>query len=163
MPKVITVKSARKDYPESGIKKGDAYYKWKFNFGPEYKSKTYPRRSQLTRSDFLGQLYELQDGIEDRFKGMADEADIQNELDMLIDEIQTLSNEQQERLDGMPEHLQSTSSSGEILQERIDSLESWLSDLGGIDTYIDEELSEEVKEERIQEIISEITSTDCGL
>ena len=50
MPRVYTVNAARKDYPDDGISKGDTYYYWKFNYGSKVKSKTYPKRSQLTRS-----------------------------------------------------------------------------------------------------------------
>lgn len=163
MPKVITIKSARKDYPESNIKKGDTYYKWKFNFGPEHKSKTYPRRSQLTQSDFLGQLYDLQDDMDKRFSGLLTEEEIQSELDTLKDDIQNLLDEVQERFDGMPDQLRENSSSGEILQERIDALDGWIADLDSVDVSFDEDLTEEEKAERAEEIILEITSLDCGL
>jgi len=65
MPKVHCVKAARKDYPECGIKKGDTYYWWKFRFGGKHESKTYPKQSQLTQSEFLSQVYALNERLED--------------------------------------------------------------------------------------------------
>jgi DNA repair ATPase RecN len=191
MPKVNTVKSARKDYPEYGIKKGDTYYWWSFNFGPTFKSKTYPKRSQLTRSDFLSQLWDLEDNLADRFSGLDNEDDIQAELDSLKDDIQNLLDETQEKYDNMPDQLRDSSDAGNTLQERIDGLENWISELDSVDVSIDvgkeldETLSkkekrarkkflncevaydtitvEEEKQERIQEIINSITESSSGL
>lgn len=81
----------------------------------------------------------------------------------VVDEIQCLSEECQDNLDNMPEHLQDTSSSGELLQERIEALEEWVSDLEGIDLDVDEDLKGEEKEERIQEIIGELEGCECCL
>ena len=33
MPRVHFVKKARKDYPSTGIQKGDSYYWWQFRYG----------------------------------------------------------------------------------------------------------------------------------
>jgi hypothetical protein len=63
MPKVIFVKKAQKDIPGTNIKKGDSYYWWKFRFGGKRTSKTYPKRSQLTQSDFLQRIYEIEDQL----------------------------------------------------------------------------------------------------
>ena len=163
MPRVTHVKKARKDYPSFGIKKGDSYYGWSFNFGPTMKSLTPPTRSQLTLSDFLSQLYDLEDGISNRFSDLDDTDEIQSAIDDLISDIQNLLDETQERLDSMPEQLQETSSAGETLQERIDNLENWISELESVDTDIDEEFKDEDKEGRITEIIDEIDQTSSGL
>ena len=63
MPRIHHVKSARKNYPSAGIKKGDSYYWWKFRYSSRQLSKTPPRASQLTQSEFLSQVYDLQDAI----------------------------------------------------------------------------------------------------
>lgn len=163
MPKVIKVEKARKDYLDQGIKKGESYYKWSFNFGPTMKSKEYPKRSQLTRSDFLGQLYDMEDTLEERFVGCTDEDTIQTELDSLKDDIQNLLDETQERLDNMPEQLQESSPAGETLRERIEALENWISDLDGVDCSIEGNLKEEDLSDRIEEIRQEISSYSAGL
>ena len=64
MPRVHHVKAA-KDYPDHGIKKGEMYFHWKFRYGGKHRSKVRPRSSQLTQSDFLSQMYGIQEEIED--------------------------------------------------------------------------------------------------
>lgn len=63
MPRVHSQRAAR-DYPEAGIKKGDLYYKWSFRYGGTRKSKTYPKRSQLTQSR-AGEVYAELEVIEE--------------------------------------------------------------------------------------------------
>jgi hypothetical protein len=163
MAKANFVKKARKDYPEHGVKKGESYWWWKFNFSRiKYISKEKPNRSQLTQSSFFSTLWAIEDGIEKRFAGHICSDDIQNELENLISEIEELKDEVQGNLDNMPYQLQE-SNTGQLLQERIDELENWVSDLNGIDTSIEEGLSEEELENKIEEIIEEITSTSSGL
>lgn len=124
MPRVHSVKKARKAYPIYGIEPGDPYYWWKFRYRPRIMSKTYPKRSQLTQSGFLSQLYDLEDGVTSDCTS--------DQLESLIAGLEVLGEECQESLDNMPEHLQESSSSGMLLQERIDALEGWVADLQGI-------------------------------
>lgn len=168
MPRVNFVKKERKANKEYGIKKGDSYYWWKFNFGPKIVSKTPPKRSQLTRSDFLSQLYDLEDSIGE-FQADSED-DIRSGIEEFTGMIDDLINECQERLDNMPDHLRESSSSGQTLQERIDQLESWKSDLESVDTTVDDELEEktvdkreEEKKQKIEEILDEIKGTSSGL
>jgi len=141
MPRVIEVKKARKDYPDIEVKKGEPYFWWKFNFGPKVRSKTYPKRSQLTTSDFLGQLYDIQDAnyftVHEAFE---------DELQEVVGELQNLLDETQERLDAMPEQLQDSSDSGNTLTERVDALENAISELESIDCDIEPD-DEDVKAE----------------
>ncbi|MFH1625086.1 MAG: hypothetical protein ABID54_08015 [Pseudomonadota bacterium] len=60
----VTIQKARKDYPEVGVKKGNTYYKWSFNFGPTVKSLTPPKRSQLTRKDFRGYSQDIDEYLD---------------------------------------------------------------------------------------------------
>ena len=87
MPRVTFVKKARKDNPVA--KKGEPYYWWQFAFGTKQYSKTQPARSQLTQSSFLSQLYELQDGMEERFNNLGIDA-IEDARTDLVDELQNL-------------------------------------------------------------------------
>lgn len=129
MPKVNHVK-ARKDYPEAGVKKGDMYYTWNLMTGPRssrtFRQKTPPRRSQLTTSEFLQTIYDIEDELQN--------ADGPDEANDLKDRLETLRDETQEKLDGMPDSLQN-GPTGEQLQQRIDGcdsavneLDSWLSE-----------------------------------
>ena len=104
------------DYSVDGkqIQIGEPYWWWKFKHGTKRISKTRPRRSQLTQSNFLGQWYEIEYDISP------------GSLEDIIERVEALIEECQESLDNMPEHLQESSSSGEILQERIDGMQEWL-------------------------------------
>jgi hypothetical protein len=162
MTRAHFVKKAQKDYPEFGIKKGDSYWHWAFAFGPKYKSKTQPTRSQLTRSNFLSTLYSIEDGISNAFKECTTSDDLESSMEQLISDIEELRDETQNSLDNMPSQLQDADS-GQLLQERIEALESWISDLQSIDLSIEDDLSDEEKANRIQEIIEEIEGYGIGL
>ena len=129
MTRLHFVKKARKDHP-GGIKKGDSYYHWKFRYSPIRRSKTRPRRSQLTQSNFLSQWYEIEYDISP------------GSLEDIIERVETLIEECQESLYNMPEHLQDSSSSGEILQERIEGMQEWLDEAlnAEFDTMSEEDL-----------------------
>jgi len=161
MATVTFVKKARKDYPEEGIKKGESYYWWKFRFGSKNYSKTQPRPSQLTQSDFLSQIY----GIDERIADMTIEDDFESEIEDIKSELETLQSECEERRDNMPEQLQD-SETGELLQGRYDSVDEMISELDGIDVEVDEESiksdlekegdeSEEEFEEKVNQAINE--------
>lgn len=152
-----TVKKARKNYPKNGIGKGDSYYWWKFRFGPVIRSKTFPKRQQLTRSSFLLSLYNLEDDT------VFDRHDLEGSRDSFVPEIEQLKEECESSLENMPEQLQESSPAAETLRERIDGLESWVDDLEGVDCEIDEDLKGDEREERIQEIIDELESCSSGL
>lgn len=158
MPRVHHVKKARRDNPVA--KKGEDYYWWQFAFRGKSYSKTPPRRSQLTMSSFLSQLYDLQDNFDQRF---IDIDNIDADVQQLIDELQQMGDECQESLDNMPEHLQDTSDSGMMLTERIEAMDSWISDVESIDIEIDEELSKEEKDDRFEGIRQELYDTDQHL
>lgn len=150
MARAHFVKKARKDYPKAGIKKGESYYWWKFRFGPKVMSKTPPKRSQLTQSDFLSQIYD----IEDRISEMTADTDFETEIQEIVSELENLRDECQEKLDNMPEQLQSCGS-GEILQNRVDSLEEMISELESVDTSVDETKEENETQEEFDERLSE--------
>jgi hypothetical protein len=157
MPRVHHRK-ARKDYPNQGIEKGDMYYTWAIKMqrgGIVKRSKTYPKRSQLTLSDFLGQAYDLDDAVQ--------EAPDIDTLRALADDIRSLGQEQQEKLDNMPEQLQ-YAASGELLQERIDQCEEWADSVeAACDEYEneiddDDDLSDDDKCEAFDRIRGDIES-----
>lgn len=192
MAKVSQVKKARKAFiAEDGkeVKVGDPYYWWKFKFGVRKTSTTYPKPQQLTQSGFMQSLYGIQEMIS--ALSPSDEGSLEDALQNITTEIQDLLDEQQSNLENMPEHLQESSSSGQLLQERIDALENWISDLEDITVGVDEneiktdaaselgiedvdniaedkadefaELVQTKTEEAYQNIVDEIQSTDSGL
>jgi Skp family chaperone for outer membrane proteins len=164
MARVNFVKSARKDYPEHNIKKGESYYWWKFNFSKvRHMSKTSPKRSQLTQSSFLSSLYDIEDRIAELKADTLE--DLQADVESIKEEIESLRDEVQDHLDSMPDQLRETSSAGETLQDRMDNLESWISEFDSLDMEPSEyeEANEERKKEIIQELIEEVQATSSGL
>ena len=162
--KVYHVKKARKDYPEAGIKKGESYYWWKPRFWGVRRSKTYPSRQELTQSDFLCRVYDIEDEIAEGLEVDIEddpseiESEIENWLMNIISEIEELISECEDKLYNMPEQLQDTSEAGILLQDRIDALDNWINDLEDVDISIDEDLSEEELQDRVDEILEEIQS-----
>lgn len=159
MPRVHTQK-ANKNYPDQGIKKGDTYYWWQFRHGGKIKSKTYPKPSQLTQSAFWGTVYSIQESNEQ----VPAFDDIESAIDDIKGELEALRDEQQEKLDNMPEGLQQ-GATGELLQERYDTLDGVISDLEGIDLEFEEPDDEDkpedydedqAKADRAEEIWSEV-------
>lgn len=163
MPKVNFVKKARKDYPEHEIKKGESYYWWKFRFGGKYFSKIPPKREQLTQSGYFKSLYAIEDSISKLDSETLDT--IEDLISGIISDVETLRDECQEKLDNMPECFRDSSTSGQLLQERVENLDNFRSELEGIDVSADfdsdqlkEKNLEELKKEKFDEIISEIQS-----
>lgn len=138
------VKKARKANKAAGIKKGDSYYWWQFAYGPKQCSKERPRRSQYaTRSPYLSAIYDIEDDIE----AMTIEDVTDGCLDDFISQIEQTKEEAENSLDNIPDQLKEAPA-GATLQEYIDNLESWQSDLEGIDLDIDEDdLREQAKAE----------------
>jgi len=165
--KIHFVKKARKDYPEAGIKKGESYYWWKPRYGGIRRSKTYPSRQQLTQSEFLCRVYDIEDELEEGIEIDVSqppeeiEKEIESWLQEIILEIEELRDECEEKLDNMPYQLQDTSEAGMLLQERIDALDEWISDLENVDISIGEGDEEEIRE-RVDEILDEIGSCNYG-
>ena len=115
---------AAKDYPQQGIKKGDHYWFAEVMTGPRssktIRSKNPIPRSQLTASEFLSTAYDLSDRL--------NTCDSLSDLEEIKGEFENLQSETQDKFDNMPEGLQQ-GSTGEQLQERIDQLDSLISEL----------------------------------
>ena len=94
MARATHVKKARKDIPGTDIKAGDSYYWWKFMVGgrggPKHYSKERPRLSQLTQSEYLGTLYDLQD----RLSALPADSSLADEVQSLVDDIRQLGEDQ---------------------------------------------------------------------
>lgn len=106
-------RKARKDYPQNGIAKGEMYYYTKIKTGPrssrELRSKTPFRRSQLTSSEFLSQVYD----IEDRLAVVSDLEDAQD----IAADLEALASETREKFEAMPEGLQQ-GDTGQMIEQR---------------------------------------------
>lgn len=153
MPKVHFVKKARKDNPVA--KRGESYYWWQFAFSRRSFSKTRPRRSQLTRSDFLGQMYDLEDEIQ-AFEVDGESLDtVEDWISNTVDSLRTLADEQEEKLYNMPDQLQ-YSETGELLQERAECTNAVADDLENVVIPDIEDLDDEEIEMELEELVGDI-------
>lgn len=143
------------------IAKGESYYWWAFKRGGKHFSKTAPRRSQLTQSSFKGSLYDLEDRISTL--NVETKEDFDTEKEDILSEIDSLKDQCQESLDNMPESLQDAPT-GQLLQERIEALESWYSDIENIEVdEKEEDESDEDYKQRVIEAGEELQNTSCDL
>lgn len=126
------------------IAKGEPYWWWQFKNGGKNISKERPKRSQLTQSNYLSQLYAIQDRMDEL------SADEPEELESVVDEfksdLESLKDECQNSLDNMPESLQS-GPTGELLQERIDALDNAISEFESLDLDYEEPDTDDLQEE----------------
>jgi len=127
--KVEKVRAAR-DYPQFGILRGEEHYVWSLYRQRPQRSKVYPKPSQLTSSEFLQTAYQIEEMIEESECETAE--DVAALRDTMVEQINELESEQQEKFDNMPEGLQQ-GDTGQLLQERIDSLQTWATELGCVD------------------------------
>lgn len=153
MPRVTHVKHARKDYPEHGIKKGDEYYWWAFMVGgrggPKHFSKTPPKPSQLTQSEFLSQVYDLNERLENLEPG--DHEELASELAEIAEEFREIASECEDKFNNMPEGLQQ-GDTGQLLEQRAEECNSLADELEGIDCEWDEEAA-------LKDVIQEVVTT----
>ncbi len=127
-PRVHFVKKARKDNPRAGVKKGESYFWWA-NRPPGRKSgikrfsKTRPRPSQVEGNPYYSAAYAIQEGLEDSLAACSTLEDLEAfaaDVTNASEEARSLGDEQEEKLNNMPDGLQQ-SSTGELLQERTDN------------------------------------------
>lgn len=146
MARVTFVKKAQKDYPAHGIEKGESYYWWKFRHGSKHFSKTRPRPSQLTQSDYLSSAYALQEQIEDLQYSPDIMEDVPGDLRNVADELRTLGSEQEDKICNMPDSLQDSEvaerlrARAEACEEIAGELESAADEIEDLDVEEDENL-----------------------
>lgn len=152
MPRVHLV-IARKDYPEHGIKKGDIHYTWSLLLGPRF-SKTYrqltrPTRSQLTTSEFLQAIYD----IEDQLSSIVDPDDLQD----IISSLNECADNEDSKYENMPEGLQQ-GATGQLIAARAQACRDAADELENIDVefYEDGDETEEAWRERVLQEIHDV-------
>jgi predicted RNase H-like nuclease (RuvC/YqgF family) len=156
MARVTHVKKARKDIPGTDIKAGEPYYWWKFKNSTKRCSKTRPKPSQLTQSAFKSTVLEWMERLTPDFD------DLESELDQLKSDVEDLKATTEESLENMPDGLKE-GDTGQLLQERIDTLEAAHDELDSIDITGDfddvkQEDLDQSKRDRAQEIWDEVQS-----
>lgn len=137
MPRVHHVMKARKAQPHAGIEAGDEYYWWKFRYGGKRVSKTYPRRSALTQSQYYAAQYDAEDYAQEALCDLAGEI----RSGALDDEMTSL----EERIsDAVAPIVQAGEENADTLEENADNVESGF----GHETYQSEAMKERAEEYR---------------
>jgi len=149
MAKVQFIKKSRKEFrcKKCGavIPVGSSYYRGEINFGPTIIrcSKCKLESWEVTTSD-----YQLRAG-EILYKWAETYGVSEDTVQSVSDDLQSLCDDLQEKLDNMPEGLQE-GDIGQLLQERIDNIDSAISELDCIDI-------DEIK----SDVMSELFDTDA--
>lgn len=155
--KLHIVKKSRKDYPDADIKKGDKYYWWKFQRCEKHRSKVFPSRSQLTRSEFWSSVYIIQENIEeivtDDYTNRV--AELRDDIEQIAIEIEVLRDKTQDKVNNIPESLKDANTAN-MLRKRVEALENWQGEIEILDTNIDSDLSEPEQEEALDGFMDEL-------
>lgn len=171
MPRVHFVKSARKAQKAHGIKKGDSYYWWKFRYGGKRVSKTMPRSSQLTQSEFLGEMYSIQEEFDDISRD-GSPSDVASEINACAERIDEVVSTLEDKQSNLENAFPSGCPTLEQIKERLyqcetlkDELETCAGEVEGIDDLeerkkspdgkSDEELQSEMHDE-IENVMSNV-------
>jgi DNA-directed RNA polymerase subunit RPC12/RpoP len=142
MPKIYT-QTARKEYKcgkcGAPILPGETYKKLMGRFiQTRFACQNCKfKRSETTSSEYLSQLWALQDDFV---------IDGEESVESLISELETLRDEQQDKLDNMPEGLQE-GDTGQLIQERLDSVDDAINTLESLEWPDEEEARKEIEEE----------------
>lgn len=102
----------------------------KFGFAKKVLFKNYPKASQMTMNAYKQAIRAISEDFtsEDFFRSNWEDTVVE-----IVSRLEEVRDNAQESYDNMPEHLAETSSSGQLLQERIDLAEQNINDLEGID------------------------------
>lgn len=152
MGKVQIIKKSRKEYKCSKCGKvipaGSRYYKGEINFGPTIIRCTECGLEswEVTTSD-----YQLQAG-EIVYRWRENYGVSQDGIDSIVSDLESLRDELQDRLDNMPEGLQD-GDVGQLLQERIDTLEDAISEMESIDV-------DSIQEEKLSDYVDGLDFED---
>ena len=126
--KVHLVKKSRVD--NAAVKRGDPYYWWKLPFGEKTVSATYPARSQLTNSDYLGCVFDLEDQV---YEIEVDNAeDFEAMLEEVTEVISDIQEQVQANYDNMAPMLHAAPN-GRLLAQRLIVIPQVLEELDALD------------------------------
>ena len=106
------------------VKVGEPYLWWQFRYGGRHErcaaSSCFPRRQDLTQSDFWKQAWT----IEDELSEVVDS----DGLEALVEEIEALADEREDAVSNMPDQLQD----GSTAQARAEAVREWAEEARGV-------------------------------
>jgi chromosome segregation ATPase len=156
---VIYVKKAQKDNP--AVKKGEEYWWVSMMTGPRSSTKRYfsrpPRPSETTTSEYYSTCYEIQERFDSTLIEDSDTAEsVASDLQSASDDLGDLAGELEEKHGSLEEHFPGGSPTMETIQQRMEALETLLSEIDdavseieAIDWDFDKE-AEGTKEEQLE-------------
>lgn len=125
MPRVHFVRSAQKDYPDYGIKKGDTYYHWTPFRQRKRMSLTLPKPSQVesngTRSSYLA----IQESLEIDIEQATSLEDLDGILSSAAEEIRSVAEELNEKAQNIEEGFGHSTELSEQFAEQAGEVEQW--------------------------------------
>lgn len=133
MGKIKKIEKARGEYKCSkcgeAIHKGDSYLRGeRFRMKPLIAcTKCGIKSYELSQSDYVQRVGAVCEEWETMY-GVSEDTPAS-----ICEELESLRDDLQDRLDNMPENLRENSETGQLLQERIDTLEDTISELENID------------------------------
>lgn len=145
MGKVKIIQKSRKDCKCNRCGKeipvGSKYYRGTLNFRPDIvRCEECGLQSwEVTTSEYQLAVGELSYRWQENY---GTDCDV---VDSIVEDLETIRDDVQERLDNMPENLQD-SETGTMLQDRIDCVESVISDLESIDV-------DDLKQQSVSEVL----------
>lgn len=129
MPKLHHVMHARKAQPANGIEKGDSYYWWEFRNGGKHVSKTRPRRSQLTQSEFYAAMWEAEDSLTEAVSLTSDKDGILEALNSALDTVRDQMDSCADKVSNMESAFPNGSPTIDLVQQRADRCEEIVDEL----------------------------------
>lgn len=134
MTRLTRVEKARKspgkcEKCSCGIKIGQPYNWWKFRFGAKRvrcdKPECQPRRSELTQSEFYGNLFDAEESFQEVVASARKAVDVTMAIEATreaAERLREIGQECSDKLSNMPDGLQQ-GDTGQLLQERADNCE----------------------------------------
>lgn len=159
MPRVTTVAKARKSPGECGkcgskIKKGHGYRWWKFRYGGRrvrcMESACSPKPSDLTQSEFYGNLYGIQEDVDaaiEAFRAGGGASELAGALNDAAERLRELGQECQDKFDNMPDGLQQ-GDTGQLLEQRVEGCEEKADELDSAASEAESITDESTDDER---------------
>ena len=125
----VTQSVASKDYPDSGIVKGQAYFSWQLFKQPKQRSLTRPRQSQLTGSAKLSAVYAACETFNDAVSAAQDVEGVLEALQDLHDSIEETADEYRDSASAMEEAFPNGCPNIELCNENAESLDGFVSEI----------------------------------
>jgi Zn-dependent M32 family carboxypeptidase len=170
MPRVFRIEKSRVPHKcgKCGctVEKGQPYVYWtkRVGFGRisgvKYtrcsKQECYPKQSELTSSEFYSAWESIKENVD--FSAATTIDEMESCVSDAVNEISSLRDETQSKLDSMPEGLQQ-GDTGQLLQQRVEALEEVISNLESADVSFEEpdkeeDQSDEEHEQAVEEALS---------